>query len=281
MERKLPIVISVPHGGLMVPQPLRKKCLVTNHDILMDSDTWSQHLYHYKDDVEKYIFTNIARIVVDMNRDKQDTPPGNPDGVVKMLTVSGKQVWNSTNGRLTQSETNQLFLKYYDRYHYKLGAAAIDPKVVLGIDCHTMLDVGPATKSAHWEKRPMFCISNGGSRTGHFLGGLQVTAPAELLQKLKILIESTFSHISTDGLPLVEINNPFKGGYITRFHGTRGRIPWIQIEINRKMYLPASNLTSIHPTEVDLLRMRDIKNRLYHVFSSLVDDYPTTRKTAQ
>ncbi len=34
----------------------------------------------------------------------------------------------------------------------------------------------------------------------------------------------------------VALNDPFKGGYITRRHGG-GRLPWIQVEMNRWLYL--------------------------------------------
>lgn len=34
----------------------------------------------------------------------------------------------------------------------------------------------------------------------------------------------------------VTINNPFKGGFITRNYGNNP-LPWIQIEMNRKIYL--------------------------------------------
>ena len=36
----------------------------------------------------------------------------------------------------------------------------------------------------------------------------------------------------------VSLNRPFAGGYITQNYG-RASIPWIQLEINRKLYLQA------------------------------------------
>jgi formiminoglutamase len=35
---------------------------------------------------------------------------------------------------------------------------------------------------------------------------------------------------------LIGLNDPFKGGHITRTHGA-GRVPWIQVEMNRCLYL--------------------------------------------
>jgi len=51
----------------------------------------------------------------------------------------------------------------------------------------------------------------------------------------------------------VTINQPFAGGYITRTYGNRP-VPWIQVELNRKLYLSDADFDS------DSLRMKT--NRL-------------------
>jgi formiminoglutamase len=52
------------------------------------------------------------------------------------------------------------------------------------------------------------------------------------LEELGDAIADVFG-LTTDQIGL---NNPFKGGYITRRHGG-GRLPWIQVEMNRCLYL--------------------------------------------
>ncbi|WP_247747055.1 N-formylglutamate amidohydrolase [Alkalihalobacillus sp. BA299] len=269
---KLPIVISVPHGGLMLPAHLIKKCLLTKEEILLDCDTWSHELYDFKDLVEEYVETPIARIVVDMNRDKEDLPPHNPDGVVKTLSVVQKPVWN-TEGGLTKNEIQALIAHYYSEYHQKLEAASNNPNIVLGIDCHTMLDIGPFPNRSKWEKRPLICLGNRGSETGH-PHGEPITAPVDLLLKLKMLLEEKFSDYASDAenMPLVTLNKPFTGGYITKFHGNNGNIPWIQLEINRRMYLPNNvDKMTITPTKQDVLKLKKIRDDLYDVFKELLN----------
>jgi formiminoglutamase len=39
----------------------------------------------------------------------------------------------------------------------------------------------------------------------------------------------------------VAINNPFSGGFISNAHYWHKGVPWIQIEINRALYEPASS----------------------------------------
>lgn len=269
-RRKLPLVISVPHGGVLIPEGLLKKCLLTKEEILLDCDTWSWHLYDFKDLAEEYAYTEIARIVLDMNRSVNDRPPANPDGIVKTLSVENKQVWRTPAG-LTGGEIENLIREHYIPFHERLEQATANPAVKLGIDCHTMLETGPAPDKKSWEKRPLFCISNRGSVTGES-NGEPVTAPPELIQKLKDILENKFRGFEgTQGhTSLVSINTPFRGGYITRYHGTRGTIPWIQLEINRSLYLKnAANPASVLPEETDLRHLTKIRDILYEAFSEL------------
>lgn len=271
-RRKLPLVISVPHGGVVIPEELLRKCLLTKEEILLDCDTWSQDLYDFKDLAEEYADTEIARISLDMNRSLNDRPPDNPDGLVKTLSVENKQVWLTPEG-LNGIEIDNLIREYYIPFHKRLEQATANPAVKLGIDCHTMLETGPAPDKKGWERRPLFCISNRGSSTGE-ANGEPVTAPPELMQKFKGILEKKFRGFEgTQGhTSLVSINTPFRGGYITRYHGNRGTIPWIQLEINRSLYLKnAANPASVIPEEADLRHLTKIRDILYEAFNELTE----------
>ncbi|MFA9558504.1 N-formylglutamate amidohydrolase [Evansella sp. AB-rgal1] len=270
--KKLPILISVPHGGIEFPENLIGKCLLTKKEILLDSDTWTKDLYHFKDNVEEYVDTNISRLVVDLNRELNDLPPANPDGIVKTLSVVGKQVWDKADG-LSKVEIDQLVAMYYRPYHSKLETAALNPNVILGIDCHSMLDVGPSKTQQSWEQRPLFCIGNRGSATGDTLRET-ITAPPELMLRFKHLLEENFRGIVDEivGVPLVAINQPFAGGYITRHHGSKGNIPWIQLEINRRLYVPNLQSITLEPTETDIAIITRTRDILLKVFGELVGE---------
>ncbi|MDG5785857.1 N-formylglutamate amidohydrolase [Evansella sp. AB-P1] len=309
--KKLPIVISVPHGGMEIPSNLLSKFLMNEKELLLDSDTWTKDLFNFQKEVEEYIDTDIARIVIDMNRDPNDLPPLNPDGVVKTVAVSGKSVWNSPFG-LAREEINILMKDFYIPYHKKLRIASMNPNTALGIDCHSMLDIGPSKNGIVWEKRPLFCISNKGSVVNGEQLDQPITATPDLMLQFKILLEFHFSYlikeiedeqaISVENLenqlehskaegnrnmenditaisglrnkseftiPFVTINDPFSGGYITKYHGTQGTIPWIQLEINRSVYLPKAPLPSIIPSKNDLIKIGEVRKRLYRVFQDL------------
>jgi formiminoglutamase len=61
----LPLIISVPHAGLAVPQETRDYCALTPEQILADSDEGAAEIYDLKSEVAVHITTDIARAVVD------------------------------------------------------------------------------------------------------------------------------------------------------------------------------------------------------------------------
>ncbi|WNF38644.1 N-formylglutamate amidohydrolase [Bacillaceae bacterium IKA-2] len=270
IERKLPIVISVPHGGLTIPKELAAKFLLTTEEVLFDCDTWERQLYNFKNDVEEYVDTDISRLVIDMNRAENDLPPENPDGVVKLLSVAKKRVWIYSEG-LSQTEIATLMKRYYHPYQKRLVEASKNKKVILGLDCHTMLDVGPTPNSIEWKKRPLFCIGNRGSLTGEQLNEA-ITAPTQLMIKFKQLLENKFAVFIEKKIevPMVTINQPFAGGYITKFHGNQGNIPWIQLEINRCLYLPSNTKLTTLPNQQSQTKLTEVKNLLYETFTELI-----------
>ena len=262
---KLPILISVPHGGLSVPDFLKDQCLLSPEEILLDGDTWVRELYDFKDLVDAYIDTDIPRIVIDLNRNTNDLPPSNPDGVVKTCAVNESAVWKNPEG-LNAKEIDFLLKNYYTPYHRRIEELSKEPSILLGVDCHSMLDVGPTD----FKNRPLFCISNRGNHIGEMnvnLKGEKPTAPSDIMLKLKALLEEEFADIRMCDREFVSINSPFYGGYITKHHGALGHIPWIQIEINRRAYLP--NHPHIKPTKDDLIVLRDFRDKLYEVLFRL------------
>ena len=62
--------------------------------------------------------------------------------------------------------------------------------------------------------------------------GRPITCPHEWIRALAESFRRVFANEGE-----ITINNPFLGGYISQVHYGRGGIPWIQIEINRTLYL--------------------------------------------
>ena len=118
------------------------------------------------------------------------------DGAVKTHSSYKVGVWDRP---LTEAEVEGLLEAYYDPYHARLTELSLAGRWPLGVDCHTMAAVGPPVGPDPGRERPW--------------DGFQ--------QQL-------------DGP--VRVNDPFRGGYITRSHSSE--MPWVQIELSRTDYLP-------------------------------------------
>ena len=105
-----------------------------------------------------------------------------------------------------------LLATYHRPYHRRLTAAT-GPDIRLAVDCHTMAAVGPPVAPDPGAERPLVCLGNADG-----------TCPQAWLEGLKLCFEQVFG-------PRVTINEPFRGGYITRTHAAE--MPWVQLELSR------------------------------------------------
>ena len=206
---KLPLIISVPHAGLTVPQEARDYCALAPEQILADSDEGAAEIYDLKSEVTVHITTNVARAIVDMNRAEDDR---GRDGIVKTHTCYNAGVYREP---VPEDVIEILLERYYRPYHQRLLESAVDAK--FGVDCHTMAAVGPPCSKDSDCERPNICLSNAHG-----------TCPQDWFEKLVHCFKESFeSEIS--------VNNPFKGGYIIRSHSSE--LPWVQVEFSRAPFL--------------------------------------------
>ena len=251
--QKLPVLISIPHGGMLIPEELKNKIIIGKEEIFEDIDPYTQEIYNLKDKVITVFKTDIARTFVDLSRAADDRPPQNPDGVIKSHTCFGKKIFRE-NEQPDSLLINQLLEKYYHPYHYHLRNYIEKNKyeIQLCLDCHTMAETGPAISPDTGARRPLICLGN---RFGK-------TAPNELIEKLK----RSFTKIFNLDEKQVAINEPFAGGFITRNYGNNP-LPWIQVEMNRSFYLAdlffnPDNLT------VREERLAELKNKFYRTLQN-------------
>lgn len=205
---KLPLLISVPHAGDQVPPEVNDICILTYRELVADGDEGAQEIYFpLKEHVQTFTTTPIARAIVDLNRAQDDI---GGDGVIKTHTCLNIPVYKTFP---TKKQQQALLKSYYIPYHKRLSKAASSQKLTLGIDCHTMLEIGPPIGPDAGEKRPLICLSNASG-----------TCPQEWIEKLAAIMKTVF--------PMdVSINKPFQGGFITQNHGAE--MPWLQLEISR------------------------------------------------
>ncbi len=260
---RLPLLISVPHGGHTIPASLLKHTCLTRRDIFPDSDPFTRRIYYFQDEVQYYHDTHIARAIVDLNRHENDLPPANPDGVLKSQTLMGAQVYRSkyfTNSHLAGSILEQ----YYHPYHKKIAADAADPILLCGLDCHSMLEFPPGREPCRENERPFICLSNCGDESGES-DGSHLSCSPELIR----LLAECFRTVFPDESDNITLNTPFKGGHITRFHSTT--IPWIQIELNRRAYLHPQWFDN-DSLQVDSRRIAYLRNKFLQAFITFCEE---------
>ncbi len=205
----LPLLLSLPHAGLEVPESLQGNCLLSPQQIIADSDEFAREIYGpLETQVAVFVRTEIARAVLDMNRAEDDF---RKDGVVKTHTCWEVPIWREP---LSESTVHRLLDTYYKPYHRQLSAGAGRSGVLLGVDCHTMAAHGPPVGPDPGAERPQVCLGNAGGKS----------CPEEWIQILQSALQSRFPG-------RVALNSPFSGGYITCRHGLE--MPWVQLEISR------------------------------------------------
>lgn len=205
---KLPLLVSVPHSGLDIPDEVKLLNKLTEQQIIEDGDEGAAEIYSIRDNVEQFVTTSVARAFVDLNRAPNDF---RADGVVKTHTCLDVPVYDRP---LSENLIHVLLNKYYAPYHEQLTNSCKGVK--LGVDCHTMLAIGPSIGPMAGQERPLICLSNADG-----------TCPDDWLKKMGQCFEEAF------GVD-VSLNYPFKGGFIIKSHAHE--LPWMQIEISRKEF---------------------------------------------
>ena len=243
---KLPVLISIPHGGVRVPDELWDRICLSPDDILKDSDPFEREVYDLGDRVASVVTTDFGRAFVDVNRAPGELPPENPDGVIKTHTCYRRAIYK--NGlEPDHALIDVLLAKYYRPYHGQIQRALAEgsPRVRLGLDCHTMSEIGPDVAPDPGQRRPKLCLGNVHGRT----------CSQEMIDRMAKCFVAAFGFEPSE----VTQNRPFAGAYITRHYGGNP-IPWIQIEMNQSLYLMAqrSEGEALRP---DPVRVREVKEK--------------------
>lgn len=244
--KKLPFLLSIPHGGRLTPSELSDKVCISRHDLFDDSDAYTCEIYDLADKVQSVCKATVARAFVDLNRTPSQIPPQFPDGIVKSMTCFAKPIYEGDF--FPQGELFKLLLdKYYFPYHEKLRQLASSSAVWIAFDCHSMAEFPPPVSPDRGQPRPLLNLGN-------------AFGSACDIQTVLALAES-FMQVWGLKSHEISINSPFAGGHITRTHGRHPK-PWIQIEMNRSLYLAGSYFDR-QSLRADLQRLEEINQLFY------------------
>jgi len=69
----LPLLLSIPHAGLLIPTEVKDSCILSMEDIIEDSDEGAAEIYlPLQKEVSALVTTDVARAVLDINRAEDD-----------------------------------------------------------------------------------------------------------------------------------------------------------------------------------------------------------------
>jgi N-formylglutamate amidohydrolase len=229
-KKRYPFLISVPHGGEKIPPEIRGRIVLSEQDLCYYCDPATGAIFDFRKCVEAFIDTPVSRMVVDLNRPPLPLPGKDPDGIIKVRTIDGKDVYSK--GQFPDiALIHRLLMTYYFPYHQRLDELIDRHNVKVAFDCHSMLPVGACGQNDAGKPRPLICLGNNGDRHGRAKKGSIATCPVGWMEGLAHAFRYEFS-LDRE----VAINNPFSGGFITNAHFWRKGVPWVQIEINRSLY---------------------------------------------
>ncbi|HSQ92716.1 MAG TPA: N-formylglutamate amidohydrolase [Methanoregula sp.] len=258
-KNRYPFLISVPHGGTEVPGPVRPRLLLSDEELRYYCDPQTRVIFGFKNRVAAYIDTPVSRMVVDLNRPPLPLPLRDPDGIIKLRTIDGREVWRP--GQVPDMRfVHGLLMAHYFPFHQQVDELIDLHHVRIAFDCHSMLPHGSEQQKDAGKARPLICLSNNGDLKGRAKKGGITTCSEEWVAVLAGAFREEFSLGSE-----VAVNNPFSGGFISNAHYWHKGIPWIQIEVNRALYEPADS--ALHPQDNVQDRVLRLREKIWKVLT--------------
>ena len=236
-----PVVLSVPHAGIVVPAEDAPLLAVAGTGLLKDADLHVDRLVQRIPALGVPVVTAlISRYVLDVNRapddvDREVCPeierPARPSarGLCWRTTTDGAAVLARP---LTLVELRSRLQRIHEPYHETLAELLRERRQRFGyavlLDVHSMPSLG---RPGH---------SDPGARRADIVpGDLRGTSCSPLLSKL------VADHFTAAGLS-VRPNDPYMGGYITKQHGRPARgVHALQVELNRDLYMDEASFAFV------------------------------------
>jgi len=258
----LPIIISIPHSGSVYSENFLKNILLKKKELQYSEDNYvDKILGKTLNNNLSYVKANFPRSFIDVNRSPLEIDPlmmssdipvshafnsskvKNGIGVIHRVSYFGNEIYGSL---LTRKEVINRLLNNYFPYHnaLKLNIKKVKEKhdTVLVLDFHSM-------PSRFLNRNVDIIVGNNYN-----------------LSSNKILSSKLINYLDYYNYSSC-INEPYSGGYITRFYGkpTEG-INVLQIEINRSLYMNEETL------EIKNDKLIDLSSNINLIIKSLIQE---------
>ncbi|MGD1952573.1 MAG: N-formylglutamate amidohydrolase [Leptolyngbyaceae cyanobacterium] len=240
-----PIVASIPHSGLIVPEEMVAALKPNYRDFLPHQD-W--HLDKLYDSLPQLGITVLeaaySRYVVDLNRAANAPFIGSFwQAAVPKQTAYGKSLYCELPSlQQIKERIDQVYHPYHHQLSHLLEQVINQFGYVYLLDLHSF--AGPIVDQV--------CLgnSNGSTCSEEFISAVDTAFVSQGYQ--------------------VARNHVFNGGYITRHYGEMANVQSLQIELRYHNYLNLSLLKQEHIPDWDMPEFHQAKRKIQSVFSHLV-----------
>jgi len=250
--QEVPIVVSIPHTGIYVPESISADFASAYIRSLPMTDWYLHHLYDFLPTLGiTTIYATYSRFVADLNRPPDDTPlyPGRFEtGVVPLKTFWGEDIYQTPPSK---EEIGRRRMMVHAPYHARL-LEILQSKIthfggVVLIDAHS---VATRANLLHGKlEHDIYLGDRDGKSNSGWLTGV---------------VEKAFKEL---GLKVMR-NRPYKGGYITEHYGQISQVAALQIEMRWGLYLDEQ-----HPDQaLKHPGFNPFKQTLKDVFGSLIGE---------
>lgn len=251
-QNKVPILVSVPHAGITIPEELKAKYKPAMISAIDDTDYYVDRLYEFVSSLGiTMVVADISRWVIDLNRSAENAPLYNDGRVITSLcpTTNFNDDHIYIDQGPSEAEVNQrksvYYYPYYDQIRLELTKLQREFKHVLFFDAHSIRQHVPGIRK---EKFPDLIL---GDVDGTSADTKIISTAIDALSKAKLSLDH---------------NHPFKGGNLTRTFGhPEKNIHGLQLEMAKNVYMNDLE-TSYHEA-----RANHIQITLTILFENLID----------
>jgi len=251
--KKVPIVISVPHCGLEIPDELKEDYVDSQLKSLDDADWFVHDLYDFASEMGiTIIYAKYHLWLIDLNRDVKSVPLYNDGRLITGLCSTtdffGNPIYK--NGKVpNQKEVDRRLTTYFWPYYAKIESLLDERKAEFGEvllwDAHSIRERVPTIQK---DPFPDMILGNDNQSTAS-----------------NNLIDAAFNQLC-EGEYQINHNMPFKGGHITRYFGKPvNNINALQLEMNKVLYMDDSE------KRFDIERANKVRAMLKPVFEKLIE----------
>lgn len=238
---RVPLLVSIPHTGIEVPDWLRARFVSPEVAALPDTDWHLHELYGFAAELgATTLHARYTRYVVDLNRPstQEKLYPGRPETeLVPTRTFAGTPIYRPGD-EPGPDEVARRVREYWQPYHDRLAAELASLHVEFGhallFDAHSIVGFVPRL---HPEHLPDLMLGDADGRSCH-----------------PVLSDAVHAAQQGRGYEALR-NHRFKGGHITRHYGRpEGGRHALQLEMSQRIYMDETPPSPIDPVRAARLR---------------------------